>query len=256
MSIQLAKRVESVGIVLAKRGVKQAPQVRVGVSLDMSGSAQWMFKNGTIQETLDRLLAVAIKFDDDGQLDVWGFSGGYGSFPSMNESSYGGYVKSQIGHESWMWGGTNYAPSLKAAIDEYSNTTTISRTVQGATQAATGFFGKLFGSKPKPTEEVITETVSKGTKQPPAMLLFVTDGDNSDKSETRRVLEQAAKSNVYFQMVGVGSPSNFGFIEELADDLPNVGFVSMASLENMTDDQLFEQLITEEFLTWYAAQPK
>ena len=255
MGIDLNKRVQTVGIVLAKRGVVAAPEVRVGVSLDMSGSAQGMFRNGTIQETLDRLLAVAVKFDDDGQLDVWGFSNQFGQFPQMNESMYGNYVEQKINERDWMWRGTNYAPSLKAAIDEYSNNTTVTRVVQGATQAATGFFGKLFGSKPAPVQETITETVSKGTKQPPAMLLFVTDGANNDERETRRLLEQAANSNVYFQMVGVGPASDFSFIEQLADDLPNVGFVSMASL-NMTDEKLFEELITEEFLTWYKKQPK
>ena len=73
MSINLEKRTQQVGIILAKRGLPVAPKTRVGVALDVSGSAKHFYENGVIQETLDRLLAVAMKFDDDGNLDAWTF---------------------------------------------------------------------------------------------------------------------------------------------------------------------------------------
>lgn len=56
MSINLEKRVQAVKIILEKRGIRNAPKTRVGVALDVSGSARDLYFDGTIQETLDRLL--------------------------------------------------------------------------------------------------------------------------------------------------------------------------------------------------------
>jgi len=55
--------------------------------------------------------------------------------------------------------------------------------------------------------------------------------------------------NVYWQMVGVGPSHNFKFLKEQADLLPNVGFVNLSSLK-ISDDELYDQLIAEEFLGW------
>lgn len=46
----------------------------VVVVLDCSGSTSNLFKNGTIQNILEKLLPISLKFDDDGELDVWLFN--------------------------------------------------------------------------------------------------------------------------------------------------------------------------------------
>ena len=110
------------------------------------------------------------------------------------------------------------------------------------TEKASGFFGKLFGG----SKEVATQPTSKE----PAMLLFITDGANGDRTEAERVLrEAAANSPMYFNMVGIGPADQFSFIERMADELPNVGFVSMESL-NMTDEELYEKVVSQEFVDW------
>lgn len=245
--IQLQKRAEAVGIVLAKRGVTKVPPVRVGVALDVSGSARGFYSNGGVmQQTLDRLLGVALKFDDNGEIDAWVFDNEVSSLPTFAADDEGKYVQEHITSNSSLslWGGTSYAPPLNAAMDFYFG----SHPVKQVTEAAKGFFGGLFGGKkaapPAPAP------VASGTKQDPAMLLFVTDGDNSDKEATRKVLREAAKNSpMYFQMIGVGPAHYFEFISEMADELPNVGFVNLSTL-SMTDEQLYEQLVSQEFCDW------
>ncbi len=236
--IQLEKRVQTVGIVLAKRGLTAIDPLRVGVALDVSGSARSMFLNGTIQETIDRLLAVAVKFDDNQELDVWVFDTDSFELPALTEKEYGSYVGKNILHSpvnDKIWGGTYYAPVLKDMIDEYNQTSVVNKTK--------GFFGKLFGKQSEQTAE----------KFQPAMVLFITDGENSDQVKTMKVLEDAAAQNsVYFQMIGVGSWP-FTFLQQAADKLPNVGFVNLSTL-NMTDEALYEQLVTQEFVEWVKAK--
>lgn len=244
--INLAKRAEHVGIVLAKRGITTAPTVRVGLALDVSGSTRSMFGDGTIQETVDRLLAVALKFDDNGELDVWSFDNQSSALKTAAGADYNTYVTENILNNNRIskWGGTSYAPCMKSIRDFYFPS------LAGATASAKpveepGFLGKLFGKKAAaPVVESATTT-----EEAPAMVLFVTDGENDDKAEAERILKAAQNSNVYWQLIGVGPARYFNFLEKMADDLPNVGFVNLTSLA-MSDEDLYTQLVSEEFVTW------
>lgn len=244
--INLQKRVQEVGIILAKRGLAAVPRARVGVALDVSGSARDLYSRGIMQEALDRLLAVAIKFDDNGELDTWVFDTSSYELPAMTANDYGTYVQSNImGNRKLMnniWGGTQYAPPLEDAMEHYFPT-------QAAVveQEKPGFFGRLFGTRAAP---IVEKAPTPAAKSEPAMLLFITDGENFDRSEARKVLQVASdqKHPVYFQMIGIGN-SSFDFLEQMADDLPNVGFVNLTSL-NITDEALYEQVVNEEFVEW------
>lgn len=243
--IQLQKRAEAVGIVLAKRGVTKVPPVRVGVALDVSGSARNFYTpGGVMQQTLDRLLGVALKFDDNGEIDAWTFDNEVSTLPTFSAEDEGKYVQEHIinNHSLSLWGGTSYAPPLRASMDFYFG----NNPIQQAAESAKGWLGSLFGKKPA----AAPAPAATSSKKDPAMLLFVTDGENSDKDATRQVLRDAASSSpMYFQMIGVGPAHYFDFISEMADELPNVGFVNLSSL-SMTDEQLYEQLVSQEFCDW------
>lgn len=231
MSISLDKRVEKVGIVLAKRNIRKAPVVRVGMALDISGSTQRMYNSGTMQETVDRLLAMAMTFDDNGELDAWTFTESFSKLPTITQNNIDNYVNKSILNNSSVrkWGGTSYSPVMAEMVEEYFP----------ANQTS---WMKAVFSKP---QQINTA---------PAMVLFVTDGDTDDKSKAAKVLREAQKNNVYWQMVGVGPASHFKFLQEMADELPNVGFVNMQSLD-MTDEDLYDQLISDEFCQWVSAAP-
>jgi hypothetical protein len=242
MSISLTKRAEKVGIVLAKRGMTKVPPVRVGCALDVSGSARGFYEGSNVmQETIDRLLAVALKFDDNGELDAWLFHDGVlPQLPTITESDEGTYVNKVILRQRGLWGATNYAPVLQEVMNFYFG--------EQAPAKSGGMFGGLFGKK--------TAAAPTGSKKDPAMLLFITDGSNSDRADTERVLRAAeANSPVYFNMVGIGNPSYFQFIEEMADKLGNVGFTNLNDL-SISDEVLYDKIVNQEFVDWvkkYAA---
>lgn len=231
MSISLEKRAAKVGIVLAKRGLTKVPPVRVGAAFDVSGSARGFYEGSNVmQETIDRLLAVAMKFDDDGQLDAWLFHDGVlPQLPTITESDEGKYVKDVILRQRGLWGATNYAPVLQEVMNFYF----------GEQKKSGGMFGGLFGGK-----------AAAPAKKDPAMLLFITDGANSDERATQQVLAAAeANSPVYFNMVGIGNPSYFRFIERMADELGNVGFTNLNDL-SISDDDLYDKIVNQEFVDW------
>ena len=230
MAINLEKRAETVGIVLAKRNIAKAPTVRVGVALDISGSTKQMYARGVIQETVDRLLAIAMKFDDNGEIDMWSFTDGFDRLEIADANSYGNYVTRNILDNPAVskWGATSYAPVIRDMVRHYFGGLGV-----------LGFLGKLFGAD---------NTANQGGQQA-AMVMFITDGANSDHAEAEMILRECENKKVYFQMVGVGPVREFGFIRQMADRLPNVGFVNFSSLE-MADDEIYDSLLSEEFCGW------
>ena len=244
MAIDLLKK--KVGIVLEKR---KLPQVtcEVKFALDISGSMQRLYENGTVQNLTDRLLAVASRFDDNGEMEVWTFTNDFDEAPVVTESMHEGYIDKHILRNSsiYKWGGTSYAPVMNDIIKQ-SFTEEVK--VIAKTEEQPGFIGKLFGAKPKVVE---TETFSIEARQPkfPIFVPFVTDGDNSDHAEAERIIKECANKNIYWMMVGIGSES-FSWLKKIADKYDNVGFIKIENLEKVSDEDFYMQLLNEEFCNW------
>lgn len=252
MSITLEKRAEAVGIILAKAGITKIPPVRVGLALDVSGSAQGLYTSGIVQKTVDRLIAVAMKFDDNGELDMWSFTNGFDRLESASATDEGSYVQEQIleNDDITLWQGTEYGPVLEDMVNFWFPGKSAAQEV---VEETTGFFGKLFGKKVAATAAPVSTAGTDAHGQSiglPAMGIFVTDGENSDRGHAAQVLRDSANVNVYWVLVGVGPSHNFKFLEEQADKLDNVGFVNLSSLD-ISDESLYQQLIgTTEFTGW------
>lgn len=257
MSITLDKRAEKVGIILAKNGITKVPPVRVGLALDVSGSAQGLYNSGIIQKTVDRLIAVAMKFDDNGELDMWSFTTGFDRLDSASAADEGSFVQEKLLEaDITLWGGTEYGPVLEDMVDFWFPGSNRSATaiLTEAKKKSGGFFGGLFGKKDAvaaaPATPVAGTDAHGQSIGLPAMGLLITDGENSDRAHAAQVLAASANVNVYWQLIGVGPAHHFKFLEEQADKLDNVGFVNLSSLD-ISDEDLYQQLIgTAEFTTW------
>lgn len=238
----LQKRQESIKFVLDKRAIKTTPVMRVGVALDVSGSAQHLYKNGTMQATIDRLVPVAMRFDDNGEMDVWSFDSNFDPLASVGKMDYEDYIKREILANNGIskWGTTYYAGVMQSMVDFY-----FGQPGQPAQSARGGFFGSLFGGKSAPVQTPASPAKSAAPAVQPAMALFITDGANNDRWEAAAVLRNSQHQPIYWQLVGVGSPSEFGFLREMADELPNAGFVHLSSLQ-LSDDELYDQLLSKE----------
>ena len=92
-SISLLKK--TAGVILEKKKLTNVT-ARVGLILDISGSMRTLYKNGTVQKVVERILAVASKFDDDGALDVWVYDNEFSRLKSVTERDFGNYVNEYI----------------------------------------------------------------------------------------------------------------------------------------------------------------
>lgn len=238
--ILVKEKAEKVQVDLRKKGITTFPPLRVRARLDVSGSAHWLYDNGTMERTLEKLLGVAFTFDDNGSIEMGVFDSRAHILPDAEVKDYGRYVRKHILPNWRNYGNsTNYRAALQQEIDSAFGG------VGAVVDKTSGFLGGLFGKKP-------AAAPAAGGKQPPVLLFFVTDGDPDQGCDGHDVMEAAARRNlpIYFSLVGVGKTrSNFATLRRMADDYDNVGFVNLDNID-ISDEALFDALNTAEFISF------
>lgn len=222
-SLDLTKKSEEIGQLLLDKGVTEAPIMRVGVALDISGSMGPHIPEN-LQLAFNQMMGVSVKFDDNGELDVFKFDDRceYVGTSTPEEGDYDVFIKKNGIRAR---GGTKYAPIVDEAIKFFFKP-----------KKTGGFLG--FGGK--------TEAAS----DEPVLMLIITDGEPWDADETLAAMDAARKHNIYFHLVGIGgSRSSFPTIARLADELPNVGEVYLPNF-GMSDSEVYSQLICDELIEW------
>lgn len=206
---------------------------RVILVLDYSGSMDPLYRNGTIQETLNRLAPLGLTFDDNGAIEVYLFQDTYKKLPDLTLENYADYKKSVIDRSGYSMGGTRYAPVIDAILVDTG------KKIPGETKR--GFFGST-----KTTEAVVQKTGEK------TLIIFVTDGENSDKPATDIVIRESSKSDDFIQFIGIGS-AQFNYLKALDDldgrDIDNTGFTNLTNLSAIDDEELY-RITLEEFAGW------
>ena len=201
-------------------------RAKVVVALDFSGSMSRLYKDGTVQRTINRLVPLGLTFDDNGSIDVYLFHHEYMKMDDLNLSNYEAYVTNVVMNAGYKMGGTNYAPVLKAIIEG-----DIKR--------------KSFFSRAEIVQPIV-DNIS------PTFILFITDGANADRANTNDIIKRSSSMNVFIQFIGIGL-EQFDYLRRL-DNLPgrvrdNTGFSKMESLDKASDNVLYTNVL-EQFSLW------
>jgi stress response protein SCP2 len=93
---------------------------RVALVLDISGSMWGSYANGTVQEIVNRMVPLAVQFDDDGELDLWYYGSRPKRMESVNTKNYQKAVPQDWKSLMRSLGVGNYEPAvMELVIDEY-----------------------------------------------------------------------------------------------------------------------------------------
>lgn len=93
---------------------------RVGLVIDISGSMTGRFKNGTVQEIVNKTLPLAVQFDDDGELDFWYYGTRARRMETVNLQNYMNAVPQDWKGLMRDLGGSNNEPEvLRMVLEEY-----------------------------------------------------------------------------------------------------------------------------------------
>ena len=86
----------------------------------------------------------------------------------------------------------------------------------------------------------------------PVYVIFLTDGDCSDKSDTYEVVRELSNGGAFIQFIGIGDAS-FSTLQKLDDlsgrKLDNADFFAVDDIDSISDDELYARLMTE-FPEW------
>jgi len=212
----------------------EACKAKVGLVLDASGSMKKSYKDGTVQEIVNRILPLAVQFDDDGEIDLWFYAYSFKRFDSVNLNNYKASVPAvESRHKSaseYVSGGgpMNFA-ELYTYIGGRNNETAVMKAV-------------------------IDEYKSSDI---PAFVVFITDGGVRDKAGISKLLSTYRSLPIFWQFVGVRG-KNYGVLEEL-DALPqaeaagfrvnNANFFALDDFASVDSADLYSRLLSK-FPAW------
>lgn len=225
MAIDLLKAKERKTAVLDLKKSKgiEGQKAQVVFAMDYSGSMGPLYANGTVQDTVERILPLGLAFDDNGEVDFYIFENHYVKLPeNITLKNVDGYINNKV-IGKYQMGGTNYAPVLKAIYKDFK-------------KKSGGFLG--FGGK----DEIME----------PVYVIFMTDGENFDHSETEEIVREMSNAGFFIQFVGIGNES-FRFLSKLDDlkgrKIDNANFFKCPNISRTTDDELYS-LLMAEFPDW------
>ncbi|MDO6657057.1 VWA domain-containing protein [Anaerobacillus sp. 1_MG-2023] len=210
MSITLMKK--NAGIVLKKKNLDQVV-ARVGLVLDISGSMRNLYKEGVVQKVVERVLAVASQFDDDGSLDVWVYDNEFSRLKPVTEFDFEGYVDRQI-----------------------------------LSNDLVHKFGR--NDEPLVMEDVISKYVEEDPSKEPVFIVFINDG--GCKRGIKKAIVESSDQPLFWQFIGIGD-SNFDVLEKLdtmtGRFIDNANFFHIEDIDRTSDEVLYNNLLGE-FPDW------
>lgn len=212
-SIDLRKK--KVELVLTKKQMTHV-SARVGLVLDISGSMLQLYRNGTVQEVVERILAVACKFDDNAELDVWVYDNEFSRLPAAREQDFEQYVTQHIINNKKIhkFGRNNEPPVMLDVIRNYT-----------------------------------VEDVSPL----PAFIVFINDG--GVHKSIKKVIVESAVQPIFWQFVGIGD-ADFEVLKKLdtmeGRVVDNANFIHIPAIGAIGDEELYDMLLSE-FPQWLKA---
>jgi len=185
---------------------------RVALVLDASGSMLRQYRDGKVQAVINRLLPLAVHFDDDGELDVWAFSTKALALPAATLSNYSDYIATAGGGwKNWGMMGVNNEPAvIKEVIASYRDS------------------------------------------KRPALVIFISDGGVNQNSAIKKLLVNAAQLPIFWQFVGIGGHNYgvLEKLDTMSGRLvDNCGFFALDDLDSVSEQELYDRLL-KEFPLW------
>jgi len=225
---------------LEKKGLGEHT-ARVALCLDISGSMGALYRAGTIQQLCERILALGLRFDDDGQVDVFLFGVSGHAAGSLGIDNHGGYTD-RVMRTHGLEPGTSYGKAMRLIREHYFGS---SAPRSAPLQAALPVY-VMFVTDGATSDEQVTRDQVRSSSYEPLFWQFMAIGESS------RSIDRPAKSSVgggLFGRRGAASGREFAFLEELDDMdgrlIDNADFFAVADPAAIPDDQLFDLLMTE-----------
>lgn len=223
---------------LDKAGITQdkIPTLEVICYVDKSGSMDDLYSNGFVNTAVNLFLPLALKFDDNGQIEMGFFDTAAHDAPFATEADFGNYMARARVRAG---GGTNFAPIIQAIETQRADTE-----IQVIEQPAKGLLGKLFGKTEK-----VEVAVPTGQTQYRKYAAIKTDGDCFDQGQFERELAKTS-GDTFYQFIALGTQVNAKYLQRIADQYKHVAFFVIEDPSNISSDEFYAKIVNEKFTAW------
>ena len=215
--VSLAKKAQ---VSLEKNNLADVEAV-VALVLDKSGSMAFQYSKGRVQQVVDRVVPLAVHFDDNGELDAWTFADKEKRLPPVTLSNVKDYVKKEV--------------------EKF------------------GIFKIGVGNNEPAVLKDIISFYSARRDKTPVFVIFVSDGGIYKNTEIKKIIKDAASLPIFWQFVGIAG-SNYGALTELdtmtGRVVDNAGFFAIDDLSSVSEEDLYDRLMGEFPLWLKAARAK
>ncbi|WP_405718617.1 VWA domain-containing protein [Streptomyces sp. NBC_00046] len=235
MRKRLSLRKQQVLVSLSKQGVPDL-RARVVLVLDASGSMGGLYRRGTVAAVAERMVAVAAQLDDDGEMQAWTFATNPARLPDLAVGDLPEWLGLHVRVGQTFGFGRRKPP--KGLVPGQIDMRTVG--IQNEEQKVIAEVRAFVRAHPVPD---------------PTLVLFFSDGGVHRNREIEQELRAAAEEPVFWQFVGLGS-SQYGVLERF-DTMPgrrvdNVGFFAVDDIEKISDQELYDRVLSE-FPSWLRA---
>ncbi len=204
----LVKLAKPIMVELEKKDLTQT-DARVALVMDISGSMSESYRKGIVQDIVNKILPLAIQFDDDGELDFWYFGSKCRRMPSVN--------------------GQNYKTAVPKKWDEL--------------MASLGYGN----NEPLVMREVVEEY--RNSRLPAYVIFISDGGiRSSNEFDIVSIISESAKYPIFWQFVGVNG-SSYGIFRKLDDltgrVVDNADFFALDDYKKVKEKELYSRLLNE-----------
>jgi stress response protein SCP2 len=189
---------------------------RVVLAIDASGSMKPLYRNGTVQRSLERMVAIADVLDDDGQMEVW-FFGDY--------------------------------PIRSAPVAVHTMATYVDDNADAKKKAEGGNY------EPRVMREIIDWTLAEPSPYP-TLVLFWSDGGVHAEKKITQMLVQSSRLPIFWMYLGLGRSDYgvLARLDSVSGGVvDNAGFIPIDDIDHYPDETLYGEIFGSFVRPWIDA---
>ena len=185
---------------------------QVVLVLDRSGSMDNQYINGKVQKVIDKVLPLALLFDDNGSLESWAFASSYKQLKDATVENIKDYIITiNNGWNHWGVG--------------------------------------ILNNEPKIMEELCQKHRKSSL---PVYIIFISDGGIYKDKKIEEIIKKAAKSPIFWQFIGIGGSNYgiLEKLDDMEGRyIDNANFFALDDIDSISDEGLYNRLMNE-FPKW------
>lgn len=185
---------------------------KVVLVMDVSGSMNRQYKTGRVQRILDKVLPLALLFNDDGTLESWTFAERFRELEEVTLDNIDGYIDhANGGWRRWDVGGTNDEAAVIEAI-----------------------------------------YLKHRQEKLPVYVIFISDGGVHRNKPIKDIITTAAYAPIFWQFIGISGKNYgiLEKLDEMGGRyIDNANFFALDDIDDISDEALYDRLMNE-FPLW------